>query len=71
MSGDARQGKKLRLTPAGSRLHFDTNHVHGGHGPTPTRPADWPVARLLQGRSVQTETVTPGLIDTAIFILIK
>ena len=50
MSGDTRQERK---TPAGSRLHFDTDNVRVT---TPMRPADWPVARSLQGISAQTGT---------------
>ena len=30
------------------------------HVPTPMRPADWSLARLLQGWSAQTQTLTPA-----------
>ena len=45
-----------------------------GHGYTltlimrvvaPMRPADWPLVRLLQGQSAQTQTVTPAALSIA------
>ena len=57
------QVKNLRLTGR-SRQRVEADHMRV---PTPMRRADWPVARSLQGQSVQTQTVTPGNITPSLF----